>query len=318
MELAAAYGAGTLALPSPFFPTPEPASLELTARGAGPEGSRVYDLAQPSAYLPYWAPARDAYLRFRENLTAHARWWRGPRSAHGRPRPLIVTLHGWRAGAHWVSERVFETSYWLHHGFDVVAFQLPFHGRRTPAEHASGALFPGRDLARTNEAFGHAIHDLRALVSALRADHGVAQVGALGMSLGSYVTALWASVTDDLDFAVATIPAVAMPSLMLRERERSAQGRAARRDGVDEALLAEVFAVHSPLARPPRLPAERLFVIAGDGDRVTPAEQAEALIQHWRCASHWFAGGHLAQLGRHQALREARLRLLRQGIGEGK
>lgn len=311
LELAAAYGEGTHALPSPFFPSPERPALSLTplgARGAGPKGSTVYDVRHASSYQPYWAGARDAYLTYRENLTSHARWWRLPRR-DAAPRPAVLVLHGWRAGAHWVSERVFEVSYWLRHGFDVIAFQLPLHGERTPEGAASGALFLTRNLARTNEAFGHAIYDLRALAEALRRDHGVTTLGALGMSLGGYTTALWASVGDELDFAVAMIPAVAMHKLMLR-------GAAAKQSasGLDEALLDDVFAVHSPLARPPRLPAERLFVIAGDGDQITPAEQAQALIEHWRCPSHWFAGGHLAQIGRLRALRAARLHLAAGGI----
>jgi dienelactone hydrolase len=311
LELAAAYGAGTRGSPSPFFPTPERPALALTplgARGAGPKGSTVYDVRHPSSYQPYWAGARDAYLTYRENLTSHARWWRLPRR-DGAPRPAVLVIHGWRAGAHWVSERVFEVPYWLGHGFDVISFQLPLHGERTPEGVASGALFLTRNLARTNEAFGNAIYDLRALADALRGDHGVTTLGALGMSLGGYTAALWASVGDELDFAIAMIPAVEMHKLMLRSA-----GARERSGGVDEALLDDVFAVHAPLGRPPRLPAERLFVIAGDGDQITPPEQAQALIDHWRCPSHWFAGGHLAQIGRLRALRAARLHLAAGGI----
>lgn len=315
LTLAAAYGDGTLALPSRFFPEPELPALQITpmgAVGAGPQGSTVHDITHASSYQPFWADARDGYLTYRENLSSHARWWRLPRRpGAGRPvaHPVIIAIHGWRAGAHWMSERVFEVPYWLRHGFDVIAFQLPFHGGRTPEGTASGALFLTRNLARTNEAFGHAVYDLRALATALRADHGVTSLGALGMSLGGYTTALWASVGGELDFAIAMIPAVSMHKLMLRGRVRQE-----RNAGIDEELLDDAFAVHSPLARPPLLPAERLFVIAGDGDQITPAEHAQALIEHWRCPSHWFAGGHLAQIGRLRALRAARLHLREGGI----
>ncbi len=369
LEIVEAYRGGAGPLPSPFFAAPERATLQLTRLGDGPHGTTVYDVTHPSAYQPYWPGIRESYLAYRENGHSHARWWRGPRGPGETARPVMIVVHGWRAGAHWVSERVFEVAYWLRHGFDVISFQLPLHGARTPEGAASGALFLTRNLARTNEAFGHAIYDLRALAAALRAEHGVTQLGALGMSLGGYTTALWSTVTApmataatvgamaqatgamaqaitamapassamapataamapataamasaialapapaELDFAIAMIPAVEMHKLMMRS-----SGRRERAAGIDESLLEEAFAVHAPLGRPPQLPPERLFVIGGDGDRITPPEHARALIAHWRCQSHWFAGGHLAQVGRPQAMRAARLQLAAAGVGRG-
>jgi dienelactone hydrolase len=66
-------------------------------------------------------------------------------------------------------------------------------------------------VVRTNEAFGQAIWDLRGLALALRAD-GASAVGAMGMSLGGYTTALWSTIDPEdaggIEFAVAMIPAV--------------------------------------------------------------------------------------------------------------
>ena len=50
-------------------------------------------------------------------------------------------------------------------------------------------------------------------------------------------------------------------------------------------------------------------MIAGRGDRITPPEQAEALAAHWGVESLWFDGGHLAQVGRGDALRTVRRQL---------
>jgi len=49
-----------------------------------------------------------------------------------------------------------------------------------------------------------------------------------------------------------------------------------------------------------------LFVIAGRGDRITGPEQAEELAAHWQRDVLWFDGGHLAQVGRGDALRTVR------------
>jgi len=131
------------------------------------------------------------------------------------------------------------------------------------------------------------------------------------MSLGGYTTALWASVAgpDDvggLDFAVAMIPAVSFARLMWRHGEHTPARARAAKAGISEDLLADAFAVHMPTTRPARLPRERLFVIAGRGDRITPPEHAEALAAHWGVDVRWFDGGHLAQIGRGDPIREVR------------
>jgi pimeloyl-ACP methyl ester carboxylesterase len=309
-ELARFYGDGTLGNPSPFFPVPAAPAMTVTPQGEGPLGTHVVDLAYASEYEPFLPAARDLHLRATENLTAHARWWTSDRG-----RPTIVLLHGWGGGNHWVTARAFDVPYWLRHGFDVAAFVLPFHGSRAPGTGVgkSGALFPSGNPMRTNEGFGQAIYDLRALSLFLRS-RGASVVGAMGMSLGGYTTSLWASVAGPedpggIDFAVAMIPAVSMSRLFWRHGEHSPQRVKAAKAGITEDLLAEAFAVHAPLTRKARLPSERLAVIAGKGDRITPPEQAEALAAHWGVTAHWFEGGHLAQVGRGDALRAVRRQL---------
>jgi pimeloyl-ACP methyl ester carboxylesterase len=309
VDLAAAYGDGTLGSPSRFFPAPDAPDVELTPAGDGPLGTRMLDLAWRSEYEPFLPAARDLHARVAENHTAHARWW-----TSGSGRPAIVMLHGWAGGHPWVTARTFAVTYWLRHGYDVAAFVLPYHGARAPG--ASGALFPSPNPLRTNEGFGQAIFDLRALSRFLRA-RGASAVGAMGMSLGGYTTALWASVSghppdqdqDSMDFAVAMIPAVSMARLLWRHGEANPARRAAERAGITEDLLADAFAVHTPTTRPTRLPPARLAVIAGRGDRITPPDHAEELARHWGVEVTWFAGGHLAQLGRGEALRAVRRRL---------
>jgi hypothetical protein len=288
VELAAGYNDQTLGLPSRFFPLPDEPAMRVAPIGEGPLGTQVVDLRWPSDYQPFLPAARDLHLRATENLTAHARWWT---SGHGRP--AIVVLHGWGGGNHWVTERAFGVGYWLRHGYDVAAFVLPYHGARAPGAGAmrSGALFPSTNPLRTNEAFGQAIFDLRGLSRFLRG-RGAPAVGALGMSLGGYTTALWASVAgpDDtagggIDFAVAMIPAVSMAKLMWRHGEQSPERAHAVRAGITEDLLADAFAVHTPTTRPARVPRDRRF-----------------------------DGGHLAQLGRGDAIREVRRELGKLGF----
>ncbi|MFN0253160.1 MAG: alpha/beta hydrolase [Kofleriaceae bacterium] len=310
IETAALYNAGTLGVSSPFFPAPPLPQVALAPAGDGPLGTQVIDLGWASEYAPFATPAREMFVRATPNLTAHARWW-----TSGKGRPTIVVLHGWGGGNHWVTARAFVVPYWLRHGYDVAAFVLPYHGVRAPGGGlgSSGALFPSPNPLRTNEGFGQAIFDLRSLAQFLRA-RGASAVGAMGMSLGGYTTSLWASIAgpDDaggIDFAVAMIPAVSMAKLMWRHGENSPARARALKAGITEDLLVDAFAVHAPTTRPARLPRERLSVIAGRGDRITPPEQAEALAAHWGVPIAWFDGGHLAQVGRGDALRDVRRKL---------
>jgi dienelactone hydrolase len=307
LDLARTYGDGTLGVPSAFFPDPAPARVERSRAGSGPHDAAIWDLRFPSEYRPYLPSYRDEHARHRENLTAHARLWtRGP------GRPTAVLLHGWGGGGYWMTARSFAAEYWLRHGLDVVAFQLPYHGHRATSALRSGALFLSPHVVRTNEAFGQAIHDLRALAAYLTAQ-GSPAIGVMGMSLGGYTTALWASLDETLAFAVAIIPAVSMAELMWRHGEDSPTRRHAVKQGVSVDLLVDVYKVHTPTTRPVRLAPERLAIVAGKGDRITPPEQAERLHAHWGGVLHWFPGGHLAQVGRADALRAVRRQL--DGLG---
>lgn len=304
LAITRAYSDGTLSAPSPFFPAPMLPEVQLASRGDGPLGTQVVDLTFASDYQPFHPDARDLYLSTAENLTAHARWWTSDRG-----RPTIVMIHGWGAGSHWVSERAFEVPYWLKHGYDVACFVLPFHGARSPTGSLN-PIWPTPNPLRMNEGFGHAIYDLRALSLFLRA-RGSSAVGVIGMSLGGYTTGLWASVAgpDDpggIDFAVAMIPAVSFARLMWRHGDGTTAQRRASSAGITEDMLADAFAVHAPTTRPARVPRDRLYVIAGRGDRITPPDHAEALARHWGVDVRWFNGGHLAQLGRGDAVRAVR------------
>jgi len=310
-QLAKLYNTpANLGADSAFFPAPALPQVSETAHAPRAGARRILDLAYESRYRPTISGYVDEYATYRENLTAHARYYLGGK----KPRPTAILIHGWGGGAYWLEERAFVVPYWLRLGLDAVVVQLPFHGRRTPRQNPrGGSMFPSAHVVRTNEAFGQAIFDLRALVAHLR-DRGAPAVGVMGMSLGGYTTALLATVERELSFAVPIIPAADMAALMWRHGSDSPQRRRAERVGVDRELLQTVFRVHSPLERVPLVPFERRMLVAGRGDRITPPDQARNLWRHWgEPPIHWFPGGHLAQIGRGDAFRAIRRHL--SGLG---
>jgi pimeloyl-ACP methyl ester carboxylesterase len=304
LELARHYRAAEAELYAPP-PAAEVSEVSVAPRAGA---ASVVDLSYPSRFRPTWAAYREEFASYAPNLVARVRLYRGGRE----PRPVVVCLHGWGAGRTWIDERAFAVPYLLRIGLDVAMFQLPFHGQRSPTPR-SGALFPGQNVVRTNEAFGQVVSDLRALAGHLRAG-GAPHIGVVGMSLGGYGAALWAGLDPDLAFAAVVIPAVSLSRLFWAHGAGSPARRRAERAGVTAELLEQAFAVHAPLGRPVGIARERLLIAAARGDRITPPEQAEMLWHHWgQPELCWVAGGHLTHMASGDTFRALR-RTLR-GIG---
>ncbi len=289
-----------------------------TAQRLGP--LEVVDLSWQSGYQPTHEGYRWRYLAYRENQTAIARHYRLPDhgrapdgSDRARRRPTILCLHGWGGGSFRLEHLAFGVPFLARLGLDVVLVQLPFHGQRSPRGIPSGLKFPSTHVVRMNEAFGHALADLRSLVAWLR-ERGAPEVGVMGMSLGGYTAALLAS-AEPLDFAVPMIPVASFAEVMWSHGEgRPARARA-EAAGISGQALRAAFEIHAPLERPCLVRHDRRFIIAGLGDRIAPPEQAEWLARHWgHPRMHWYPGGHLAQFGRRETFGELASFLAEAGV----
>jgi pimeloyl-ACP methyl ester carboxylesterase len=143
------------------------------------------------------------------------------------------------------------------------------------------------------------VHDLRGLMGFLRG-RGAPSVGAIGMSLGGYTTALLATLEPSLSFAIPVIPLASFADFA-REQGRLGEGdeMAEQHRAFDAAVR-----VASPLARPSLVPASRMLILAASHDQITPPRHAERLAEHTGARLVVFAGGHLLQFGRADAFRE--------------
>jgi len=307
-HIAKAYGdPALLATPDAFFPPGPPISPELTRVLRAGGGARVFDAAWPSAYEPFLPEIRQKYLGHRRNDTAHARLFFG--GDEGHPRPVAILVHGY-LGGYWVlEERAFPVRWLVRRGVDVALFVLPFHALRAREDRPGPPPFPGADPRFVNEGFRQAIGDLGSLVAWLKA-RGAPSVGVMGMSLGGYTTALAATVLGDLSFAVPMIP---LASIADFAREQGRLGAGADEEEEHRALDAATRVV-SPFARPSSIAKERVLVLAGDGDRITPMNHAERVARHLNAPLVRFPGGHLLQFGRRDAFREVGGLLRRLGV----
>lgn len=291
--------------PDTLFPLVPADHVREESVGRIGERGEIVDVRWHSALLPLCTEpdvVRRLEARADVNHTAIVRHYRHL----DRARPTIVLIHGYLGGVFAIEEVAFPVRWLFDRGLDVVLAVLPHHGPR--GIRGKRPLLPHSDPRITIESFRHGIVDLRTLVAFLRA-RGAPVVGAMGMSLGGYTSALLATI-EPIDFVVPMIPLASIADFA-RDGDRLV-GTATQRREQHEALE-RAHCVVSPLWRPSRVDPERALVIAGSGDRITPPSHAEKLAQHLGARLHVFDGGHLLQVGRDEGFRELARMLARAG-----
>ena len=260
-----------------------------TAR-LGRRPTHYEQLSFPSGYEPRpGEPGGRRWLRHPSNHTVHAQLF----EHEGDPRPWVIGVHGFGMGTPVPNFAAFRPAK-LHEeqGYNVVLPSLPLHGLRGTGR-MSGSEMLAPDYLRLVQLFAQGVWDVRRLVAWIRARGGT-RIALYGLSLGGYVSALVASLEDDLAGVIAGIPAVDFPNVA-RDNEPWVMRRYGSEVHIDWEEVRSATHVVSPLALEPRVPRERRYIFAGTADRVARPDQARALWRHWdRCEIHWFSGGHVA------------------------
>jgi alpha-beta hydrolase superfamily lysophospholipase len=270
-----------------FFQPPRSISPLSSASGRG-----YVTLSWASNHTPTCGEVADEYSSHTPNATNVVRLFRGKPE-----RPVAVLVHGYMGGSFALEQRVWPMQWLDALGFDVALFTLPFHGLRAVPQGKAPA-FPQSNIQFNAEGFRQSVTDLRELVHWLK-QNGHPKVGLMGMSLGGYVAALTATLQSELAFLVPIIPLACLAEFA---RE---QGRVPR--GTQSALLYQdalrrAYRLVSPLSRPPCIAPERVLVVAGKADRITPPHHARALARHFSAPLEAWPGGHLLQFGRAKSL----------------
>jgi pimeloyl-ACP methyl ester carboxylesterase len=294
--------------PEVVFPRPrDGVSVQLSRPGRlafrAPGGS-VSLLAFDSPYVAANPALREDYAHHTRNGKAWAQHWRHDDG----PRPTLCVIHGFGASPYALNSAFFALPWLYGKGYDVLLYLLPFHGpRRDVLSVLDGSGLFAHGPSQFNEAMLQAVHDFRIFLDHLEAS-GVRQFGVTGLSLGGYVSALLAAVEGRLRVAIPNAPVTSLPEL-IRDYFPANAGvlisSLLHRIPLREAE--EAIAVHSPLNYRPLLRKDRLMIIGGLGDRLTPPEQTQLLWEHWRRPRlHWYPGNHLLHVNRGVYLREMR------------
>ncbi|MDA8404984.1 MAG: alpha/beta hydrolase family protein [Desulfobacteraceae bacterium] len=271
--------------PETFFQLPEtPPDYQIATEAPYLDGTRQ-EITFLSPYVPRNPLIADRFLSFPENKTARLIRW-----AHGdQGRKTLVCLHGYMLGDPSQAEKMFKARKLFGMGLDVVLFVAPFHWRRAPKEKMRRGMFlQPDDVVMTCECFGQAMHDL-ALSLLVLEDMGAGETGLIGASLGGYNAGLFACLSSRIRFAALMVPAVRFSGDFSPEAAKLPFP-------VDDPLLERlnrVWTLHSPLNFHPKIPKDRILMIASRGDKLCPFDHVRELCELWDRPRHLFmTGGH--------------------------
>lgn len=270
-------------------------------------GREVERLTFASGWAPpVGAPARDRWLGWRANRTAHATVLRH----RDGPRPWVVCLHGAGMGRDGDLRMLRAPHLFEDLGCNVVLPILPLHGRRRHRPYAE-APFPSAHPVENVYGIAQAAHELRQILTWIRAQSPTA-LALQGVSLGGYVTALVAGLESALDCVIAIIPVTDFPTLF---RSQTPPGLQARLAPMMEPATT-LHAVVSPLRFVPATPVGRRHLVGGLVDRfVDPVEQVAPLWRHWEQPSiRWYPGGHIGYVVRRDVRWFVDIALIRNGV----
>jgi len=250
-------------------------------------GHAVEVLRFESGYAPREGePGRERWLGYGSCRDAFAYVVR----SGGAGRPWIVCTNGYRMGHAEIDVRVFER-FFARLGLNVLIPVLPLHGPRRRSAH-SGTGFLGLDVIDTLHAEAQAVWDIRRLLGWIRAQEPSA-IGALGLSLGGYTTAVYASIDEGLVCAIPGIPLADISRLLARHGVQKHLRRAIDR-GYSLERVREVLRVVSPLALEPKVPVAGRMLFGAVADRLVTPDQVRDLWRHWgEPEIVWYQGGHV-------------------------
>lgn len=261
-------------------------------------GHSVEMLRFESGYAPAAGePGRERWLGYEPCRDAHAYVLRHPSGSSGdsatdgSTRPWLICTNGYRMGHARIDIGLFER---FHQklGLNVLIPVLPLHGPRRLGWQ-SGSGFLGIDVIDTLHAEAQAVWDMRRLLSWIRGQDASA-VGAFGISLGGYTTAVFASVAEGLASAILGIPLADITRVLARHAPPD-QMRHAERRGFDFERAREVLRVVSPLVLKPKVPLEGRMIFGATADRLVPPDHVRDLWRHWdEPEIVWYTGSHLS------------------------
>ncbi|MBX3024805.1 alpha/beta hydrolase family protein [bacterium] len=253
------------------------------------------DLVFRSLHRPLEPKFRRRYLA--DYPEAHDVYARRLRPAGSERRPRLLYLHGYMQPETYTEELTLLASMALALNVEVIQMQFPYHGRRTPrTARFSGELFWTADLVRSFEALRQTLLDARTLLRLLLADDE-RPVGIAGLSLGGALALSLTCLERRFVFSIPLIAHMDLAALVADAPVLATMRRDLRSFGWDDQDFARFAAAIRWHTLRPKLPAERILLLAASADRFFAPRLVRDLRQRWgNPAIHWYPTSHMGFL----------------------
>jgi dienelactone hydrolase len=180
---------------------------------------------------------------------------------------------------------------------EIIQMQPPYHGRRAPrASRFSGEFYWTADLVRSFEALRQTVLDARTLLHWLLAQES-RPVGVTGLSLGGALTLSLTCLEARFAFSIPLIAHMDLAALVADAPVLAKMRRDLKSFGWGRKEFAEFVESVGWYALSPKLPADKVLVIAASDDRFFHPRIVERMWRRWgRPAIRWYPTSHMGFL----------------------
>ncbi len=275
-----------------LFPAPRAVPrVERRRRWALP-GIVSEDVSFPSQHEPLERAFGRRYRReYKETHTVYARRLRPSGS---RQRPRLLYLHGYMQPETLLEEVTVVAGLARALDVEVIQMQPPYHGRRRPrSSRFDGELYWTADVVRSVEALRQSLLDARTLLSWMLAEDP-RPVGIAGISLGGSLSAALTCVEERFAFSIPLIAHMDLGALLRDAPVLGRMRRELREFGWGNDEFAAFFRDIGWEALLPKLPPERILLLAASDDRFFDPADVERMWQRWgRPRIEWYPASHM-------------------------
>ena len=207
----------------------------------------------------------------------------------GSPAALVL-LHGYQMHnfepLKWFAEETARA------GVDVYYMALPYHMQRRPRGTWSGMYAMSADVERTVQSFRQGVLDLRSLVTYIK-EVKHQKVAIAGLSLGAFTSCMAATVDSRPDALVSLLGGYSLASIIWAGFSFRLIRSELKANGITQSDLEDWWRVMAPGNWKPRLPRERILLVAGEHDPIITSRNAKRLYHSWNKPEMlWYPCGH--------------------------
>ena len=251
---------------------------------------------QTGNLLQWRSPIKSA---FPENDEARARLFI---SESGWSSPTIIFLHALMSAHDFGYARISRKM--NRRGWNAALMHLPYHYSRVPWGYFNGDLALSADLPANAETLRQAVIEVRQLMAYFRA-RGCRNFGLIGTSYGGWVGALLSFLEPDFRFITLLQPIVDIEHAIWESPASSVIRKTLRARGIPRGASQRHAHLTSPLHGLPLCDIERVLIIGGAVDAITPPSTLKMLVEAWPGAQYVeVSQGHFGYAAMGEALRQ--------------